>query len=372
MSPVSFALVGSGWRADFYLRIAAALPDHFRVSGMVVRTDDKGQDYERRWGVPTYRTVDELFDAQEFGFVVTSVPWAANPDLVLELVRRGAPVLAETPPAPDLDGLVALHEAVRAAGPHAVVEIAEQYPFLPTYAAQIATVRSGRLGRVTSAHVSATQTYHAVALLRALLGVGYEDASVVAVEFGNRLLAGPDRTGWPEQDRLVDARQVIATLDFGDRLGVYDFTAGQWFHPLLGRRLVVRGERGEIIDDRLTYLRDARTPVETRFHRQQTGLGGDLEGFFLRAVDVGEQRAYTNPYSPARLSDEEIAIATCLTATAARSEGGPSRYDLAQACQDHYLGLVIEQAVAEGRPVRTTRQPWAPAEPGSPAPTAGT
>ena len=298
------------------------------------------------------------------------MPWAANPGIVLDLVRRGVPVLSETPPAPDLAGLVALHQAVRAAATDPIVEIAEQYPFLPTYASGIAVARSGLLGRVASAHISATQTYHAVALLRAFLDVGFEDARVVAVEHTHRVLAGPDRAGWPERERTVDARQVIATLDFGDRLGLYDFTAGQWFHPLLGRRLVVRGERGEIVDDRLTYLRDARTPVETTFHRQQTGLGGDLEGFFLRAVDAGERRTYTNPYAPARLPDEEIAIASCLTAMAARAAGGPSFYDLAEASQDHYLGLMIEQAVAEGGPVRTTRQPWAPAAPGSPPPTA--
>lgn len=355
---VPFAIVGSGWRADFYLRIAAALPAEFAVVGMVVRSPEKGAAYERRWGISTYRTVDDLLRAQRPVFVVTSVPWAANPGLVRELAGRGVPVLSETPPAPDLDGLVALNAAV---GPDAIVEIAEQYPYLPTYAAQIEIARSDLLGRVTSAHISATQTYHAVALLRAFLGVGFEEARITGVEFTNRLLEGPGRDGWPDQERLVDARQVIATLDFGDRLGLYDFTAGQWFHPLLGRRVVVRGERGEIVGDRLTYLRDSRTPVETTFHRQQTGLGGDLEGFFLRGIDAGERRAYTNRYAPARLPDEEVAIATCLTTLAARIEGGPSGYDLAQASQDHYLGLMIERAVAQGAPVRTTVQPWAAA-----------
>jgi predicted dehydrogenase len=358
VSTTEFAIVGSGWRADFYLRLAAALPEEFAVVGMVVRTTDKGEAYERRWGVTTYRTVDELLAAQRPAFAVTSVPWAANPGLIRELAGRGVPVLSETPPAPDLDGLAALYADV---GRGAIVEIAEQYPFLPTYAARIGIARSGLLGPVTSAHISATQTYHAVALLRALLGVEFEDARITGVEFTNRLLEGPDRDGWPGEERLVDARQVIATLDFGDRLGLYDFTAGQWFHPLLGRRIVVRGERGEIVDDRLTYLRDAHTPVETAFRRQQTGLGGDLEGFFLRAIDAGERRAYTNPYAPARLPDEEIAIATCLTAMGARVEGGPSFYGLARASQDHYLGLMISQAVAQGRSVRTSVQPWASA-----------
>ena len=355
MTAASFGIVGSGWRADFYLRIAGALPDRFKVSGMVVRTAARGEEYERRFGVTTFRTLDELL-ARQPEFVVTSVPWAANPQIVVELAGRGVPVLSETPPAPDLAGLLELHRRV---GPDAIVEVAEQYPHLPTYAASISLARSGALGQVTSAHISATQTYHAIALLRAHLGVGFADARIAGIEFTNRLIEGPGRSGWPADERLTTARQVIATMDFGDRLGLYDFTGGQWFHPLLRERLLVRGERGEIVDGRLTYLKDASTPVETVFHRQQTGLGGNLEGFFLRSIDAGDRRVYTNPFAPARLPDEEIAIATCLTAMQERVRGGPGSYDLAQACQDHYLGLMIEQAVTEGQAVRTTRQPWA-------------
>jgi predicted dehydrogenase len=355
MSPTPFGIVGCGWRADFYLRIAAALPDRFAVAGMVVRRAARGQEYERRFGVPTFRTLDELL-ARQPEFVVTSVPWAANPEIVVELAGRGVPVLSETPPAPDLGGLLALYRDV---GPDAIVEVAEQYPHLPTYASSIFLAREGALGRVSTAYVSATQTYHAVALIRAHLGVEYADARITAVEFIHRLVEGPGRSGWPTDERLTDARQVIATLDFGGRLGQYDFTAGQWFHPLLRERLLVRGERGEIVDGRLTYLKDAATPVETTLHRQQTGLGGNLEGFFLRSIDAGDRRVYTNRFAPARLPDEEIAIATCLAAMHDRVHGRPGSYDLAQACQDHYIGLMIERAVTEGQPVHTTRQPWA-------------
>jgi predicted dehydrogenase len=38
-------------------------------------------------------------------FVVTAVPWGVTPSLMVALVERGVPVLTETPPAPDLDGL---------------------------------------------------------------------------------------------------------------------------------------------------------------------------------------------------------------------------------------------------------------------------
>ena len=60
MKPICFALVGGGWRAEFYLRVAQAMPETFVVDGMVVRDLHKGLELERTWGIKTYRSIEEL------------------------------------------------------------------------------------------------------------------------------------------------------------------------------------------------------------------------------------------------------------------------------------------------------------------------
>ena len=37
MEPIAFGLIGSGWRGEFFERIAAALPDRFRLTGRYSR-----------------------------------------------------------------------------------------------------------------------------------------------------------------------------------------------------------------------------------------------------------------------------------------------------------------------------------------------
>ena len=37
MKTIHYALVGGGWRAEFYLRIARELPERFVIDGLVVR-----------------------------------------------------------------------------------------------------------------------------------------------------------------------------------------------------------------------------------------------------------------------------------------------------------------------------------------------
>jgi len=107
MEPIRFAIVGSGWRSEFYARVARALPDSFEISGVLTRDAGRAATIATDWNVPAHITLDDLLAAQP-AFVVVSVPWSATPDMLRELTERQVPVLTETPPAPDVDGLRAL------------------------------------------------------------------------------------------------------------------------------------------------------------------------------------------------------------------------------------------------------------------------
>jgi predicted dehydrogenase len=356
MNAVVFGIVGAGWRAEFFLRVARELPDRFRVGGMMVRDEGKGRAMEEAWPVETYRTLDELLRVPGLQFVVISVPWPVTPLMIRALAQRGMPALAETPPAPDLEGLLGLQDLI-AAG--ARVQVAEQYQFQPLHAARLHIARSGRLGTVTQAQVSAAHGYHGVSLIRGLLGVTFESATIRAFEFRSPIVAGPGRGGPPAEEKIVDSRQVIAYLDFGDRLGVFDFTGDQYFSWIRSQRVLVRGERGEIKDRELRYLEDFATPVELELRRVDAGQNGNLEGYYHKGILAGGEWVYRNPFAPGRLTDDEIAVATCLSKMAAYAAGGPSFCSLADAAQDHYLGLTIDRAVQSGEAVVAGLQPWA-------------
>ena len=356
MEQARFGIIGGGWRAEFYLRVAQQLSDRFSVAGMMVRDARKGERLEQQFGVRTSRTLDELLALPALSFVVTSVPWAVNPHMLNALADRGVPALSETPPAPDLEGLVALQQLV-AQG--ARIQVAEQYQFQPLHAARILLANSGKLGAVTQAQVSAAHGYHGVSLMRKLLDVRYEAASIRAREFVSPVVAGPDRAGPPAAERTTDSRQVIAQLDFGHKLGVYDFTGDQYFSWIRAPRVLVRGERGEIKDGLVRYLQDFVTPVEIVLRRVDAGLDGNLEGYYHKGILAGDEWVYRNPFVPARLTDDEIAVATCLDKMATYAAGGPDFYSLADASQDHYLSLMIDKAVKTGEVIITEPQPWA-------------
>lgn len=109
----------------------------------------------------------------------------------------------------------------------AVIQIAEQDMFQPMHAARIRLACSGRLGRISQAQVSVAHGYHGISLIRKLLDVRFEKAAIRSQSFGSAIMKGPQRSGPPLAEELIQTGQTLATFDFGDKLGVYDFTRGE-------------------------------------------------------------------------------------------------------------------------------------------------
>jgi len=345
----TFVTVGAGWRAEFFWRLAAGLPD-LSCAGAVVRS-------ERPLPVPVFTSLDDALRAVRPDFVVTALPWEVTPTVVVELTGRGIRVLAETPPAPDLDGLRALWSRV---GDRGLVQVAEQYLLMPSHAARAALVRSGAIGVPTQVQVSSTHQYHAVALMRGLLGVGRGPVTVRATRTTAPLVDPLTRGGWTGDDEPRAAATTIATVEFGaERSGLYDFTDNQWHNQLRFRRIVVRGSHGELRDDEVVRLVAPRTVVRTPLVRRQTGYDLDLDGFETDHISCGSEVLFRNPYLGRRWNDEEVAIAALLEATAAWSrDEGPEPYPLADGVHDHAVALAVEQAADSGSAVTTTAEPW--------------
>lgn len=355
MTTATFGIIGSGWRSDFYLRIARQLENRFHVAGMVVRDANKAMHIEDTWRISTYRTIEDLLRIQKLDFIVLCVSRSAVSSLLFHLANYNIPILSETPPASTLSDLIALHQLTKR---NAKIQIAEQYAFQPLHAARLAMVASGKLGTVTQAQVSAARVYHGMSLIRKYLSVMFEPVVITAHSFIAPVIEGPSRNGHPIEEKVVQSEQVIAYMDFGNKFGVYDFSIGQYFSWIRSHRVLIRGERGEVHDAQVRYLANFDTPITLNLLRQDAGMDGNLEGFYHKGILAGNEWIYRNPFWPARLTDEEIAIATCLNKMKDYSNGGPSFYSLAEASQDQYLSLLIEDSTVLQRSIRSMPQIW--------------
>jgi predicted dehydrogenase len=350
-----FAIVGAGWRALFYLRVAAALSERFQLSGLVTRTRERAEEVKIEFGVEAYPSLESLLQASRPDFIVLSVPRSATVDWLEELTAAGLPVLCETPPAVDLPGLRRVSELITRG---ARVQVSEQYQYQPLHAARLALTDTDVIGEVSMVSISVCHDYHAFSLMRRHLKVASETAVLRATTARATIQTGFDTSGPRRVEGTVEEERILGIVDFGNRLGFYDFAGEQYFSYIRSPHVIIRGSIGEIGNARVRCLTGLDEPVTLELRREQTGEEGDLGGHSLRGISFGDRWVYRNPFPGTRLSDDEIAIATCMEHMGRYAKGGPPFYGLADAAQDHYLSLCLHQAARTGEAVRTETQPW--------------
>ena len=354
----SIAVIGAGWRAQFFIRLAKMMPEKFELVGVVARREDVRSALNLEFGVQTFSSVSQLLSHKKPDFAVSSVSWDANPGIVDELVKAGVHVLSETPPAPTFEALQELWKQVGSSG---MVQVAEQYLFLPGHAARLAITESGAIGKIGSVEISSTHGYHAVSIMRGFLKPGFEPTTITARQFEAPLVDPLARAGWNDDLSPKNAKTTISLIDFGaGKSGLYNFVDNQWHNQLRHRRIVVRGSRGELVDDSVIRLTDGPAITTSRIERYQLGYDLNLDGYDTEHLSFDGKVVFKNPFTGLRLMDEEIAIAQLMCKMAEWLDGkAGAPYPLAEACQDHLISLAIDESIATGKNVTTQKQAWA-------------
>ena len=354
----TIAIIGAGWRAEFYIRIAQLMPERFEIIGVVARKENVRLSLEQEFGVRTFSSISELLSYKKPDYAVSSVSWDSNPGVVEELVKAGVHVLCETPPAPTVE---ALQKLWRAVGSSEMVQVAEQYMNLPGHSSRLSITRSGVIGEVTSVELSSTHGYHAVSLMRGFLQSGFEPTTIMTRQFEAPLVNPLSRDGWNSDLSPQLAKTTISLINFGHgKSGIYNFVDNQWHNQLRHRRIVVRGSRGEIVDDAVIRLTEGPAITTSRIERYQLGYDLNLDGFDTEHLSFDGKVVFKNPFTGLRFMDEEIAIAQLVVQMADWIEGkAKPPYPLNEGCQDQLISLAIDESIATGKSITTQKQDWA-------------
>ena len=87
MEKIRYALIGSGWRAEFYIRIAKAVPDRFSLTAVLIRDKEKGRAFAEKFQVKVVNTLEELMEDSP-DFVVLSIKRGVVTDYLLRLFYK--------------------------------------------------------------------------------------------------------------------------------------------------------------------------------------------------------------------------------------------------------------------------------------------
>ena len=292
---IKFGIIGAGWRSEFYLRIASLLPQKFSVSGIYIRNINKREEFSKKYNVPIFDNLEELLKT-DFDFIVSCVNMDSINQTAQMLADKGIAVLTETP--------------VSVGTLKGKIQVAEQFHFMPRNQSYKNIIDSGILGEVHHLQLSCCHNYHAASLIRFFLNIKDETPKTNTISLADKVNRYNCRNGIISPT-TIESEQKIKVFDFGGKTAVYDFNFEQYFSDIRASRIVIRGTNGEIINNTCTYLKNG-VPHSFEIKRNAFGLEESLDGFSLYNITGNGEVLYENPFLNARLSDEDIAIATCL------------------------------------------------------------
>lgn len=366
MNPLSFIIVGSGWRAMFYVRIAKKYPHLFRLQYMLCRTEEKAERIRKEQGIPVTPSEEECEKARP-DFVVAAVTKNAVFDVTRKWALKGFPVLSETPAAMELWQLRKLWDLKQNKG--VWIQVAEQYYRYPLLAAGlryiIKNTETNNTGKTESIHLnlsepyavtlSAAHDYHAISLIRHLLHMKMEPVKMQGRKYTFPVVETDSRFGAVTDGTVKDRDRTRITMEFASgKTAFYDFSGVQYHSFIRARHLNVQGENWEWNDTVLRYTDENNCPAEKK-----------LTPFFNTAYEAlasEELKKNGRQWSPFLKLDEwqdEYAIASMMLDMKAFIEEGKEIYPLAEALEDAYLWILMQKAVQNpGKVVESEKMPW--------------
>lgn len=357
MKKCSFSLIGAGYRAAYFARVAAALPERFELRGVLGQDPGRAEAFAARHGLRRCADLDELLRLNA-DFVVVCVSRGQATGYLMALMERGVPALCETPPGETREDLVRLWE--EASRRQAKIDVAEQYFLQPLYAAWYEAVRQGMIGPVENISLSALHGYHGVSIIRRFLGVGMESCRIHGERHQFSAVRTSARDGVKRDGEITPYQRDRLSLAFeSGKVGYFDFAGIQYHSFIRTRQINVQGQRGEIDDLEIRCLAEDNLPVFMPLSRHDRGRYDGVQ-HALHHLTLGERLLYANPFPDARLNDDELAIASCLDGMRGYLETGKPFYGLADALQDTYLSQLMDQALAQPhQEIISERMPWA-------------
>lgn len=354
MSMYHFIIIGSGWRALYYVRIAKAMPDILCLDAMLCRTQEKADKMAEEFSIHTTTSIEECVGYKP-DFAVVAVNKTSICDVSIEWMDRGITVLSETPAALDMESLKKLyryHMSDDKTDKKQVV--AEQYREYPYNKARINLVNSGVLGDISCLNISIAHEYHGFSLIRAYLGIKPDENYTVS----GKIYEFPTTQTLTRYDKFTDGRiapkkRCVAAFEFeSGKVAWYDFDSEQYRSPIRKNMIKVQGVRGELINNELYYLDEnnvgRKETIVTDINKVMTGNGNPnlAQVNEIKKIAFGDKILYEPVWGLRGLSEDETAIATlmCKTAEYSRGQALPP-YSLENALADAYASILLDEAV---------------------------
>lgn len=354
MKKIHFSIIGSGYRGLLFAEAAKTYPDIFALDYMYCRTEEKAVKLHDTYHIPV-TTEKETVAAAHPDFVVVAIGRDQMAAVSLEWIKRGIPVLCETPMCNSVEELKMLWSVPEVR--NGMLLVGEQYHRYPVLAAGLKKIKEGCIGDPQSVYLSLCHDYHGASMIRRCLNHGLVPFTVTGNRFSSNVLETDSRYGRITDGSSGEKIRDIATITFDDgTFALYDFSGLQYRTFLRGRHITVRGAKGEWGDKILYSMGEDGYPTSEL-----------LNAWIDPKYRILESRGIKNllrSLKPELVMEEEediFAIASMLYDYGRyhQKESDIFPYPIEEGLEDTYTSILMQQAFTHpGEVIRSEIMPW--------------
>ncbi len=342
MEKTKIILVGFGYRARYFYRVAKYVSDEFAISAIVIRNEEKVQEVFEETNIFTTTNLDEALEI-EHDYVILSVSKDNVVSMLELLFSKGEKVLCETPPADSVENLEKLYDLYK--NHNAKIQVSEQYPFWAIYTAYKNIIGADYIGEPQMLKLSKLHGYHGTCMIRELLGTNFSNVSITGKSFELDLIRTSERSGLYFDGKHKKTKREVLTLEYENgKVCLWDFNYELYFSHFLSQNIEITGHKGQIVDTTVKYLNSEYVPVIENIVRFDRGVYQNRE-WSHQNITMGDVELFRTPFPTARLNDDELAIATCMRKMKEYADSGKEFYKFEYALQDTYLSLLMNEAI---------------------------
>ncbi len=341
MKPLSFIIVGSGWRSLFYVRIAKRFPELFELKYMLCRTQEKAKKIAAEHKIAT--TISEKqCELSKPDFVVIAVTKGSLFAETKKWSDRGFPILSETPVGVSVKELEAIWDMAQQG---AKIQVAEQYHRYPFIMAGLKAIEEGKIGRPHAVTLSVAHDYHGISLIRHMLQPRNPMELKLKYICGDQYIfpvtETNSRAGIIADGSVKGRTRTAITLQFEHgKVAFYDFDKVQYHSFIRARHLNVQGAAGEWNDTILRYVNQSHLPV-----MEKVTAYLDSKYVCLETEELHKLEEQWHSFICMDDIQDEYAIATMMFDMREYITSGVEIYPLAEALEDTYIWLLFQEAV---------------------------
>ena len=150
-----------------------------------------------------------------------------------------------------------------------------------------------------------------------------------------------------------------------DKVCLYDFDSEQYRSPIRSSSFKLQGQKGELVNDTLSYLDDRNDPHVIHLCKESRIVTNDdpnpnLNHFEeIMAIRATDETFYEAPFGLCGLSEDETAVAMMMEKMYRYVTGsGEEPYPLKEALEDAYMAILLRKAIETNETITSETMVW--------------